>query len=64
MHGYADEAEEEDGNKEYIEETNRDAVMISAAKLVASDAVPKVYVFNTIWWGIFVSFCEWEIQTV
>jgi hypothetical protein len=29
-------------NKEYIEETNRDAVMIAAAKLVASDAVPKV----------------------
>jgi hypothetical protein len=37
-----DETEDEDVNKEYIEETNRDAVMIAAAKLVASDAVPKV----------------------
>lgn len=29
-------------NKEYIEETNRDAVMIAAAKLIAIDSVPKV----------------------
>ncbi|XP_059437429.1 sister-chromatid cohesion protein 3 [Corylus avellana] len=39
----SDETEDEDVNKEYIEETNRDAVMIAAAKLVASDAVPKEY---------------------
>jgi hypothetical protein len=32
-------------NKDYIEETNRDAVMIAAAKMVAVDAVPKVIVF-------------------
>lgn len=38
----ADETEDEDVNKEYIEEINRDAVMIAAAKLVAGDAVPKV----------------------
>ena len=37
-----DETEDEDVNKEYIEETNRDAVIIAAAKLVATDAVPKV----------------------
>ncbi|XVF32673.1 hypothetical protein REPUB_Repub17cG0102900 [Reevesia pubescens] len=35
--------EDEDVNKEYIEETNRDAVMIAAAKLIASDTVPKDY---------------------
>lgn len=29
-------------NKEYVEETNRDAVMIAAAKLVASETVSKV----------------------
>lgn len=29
-------------NREYVEETNRDAVMIAAAKLIATDAVPKV----------------------
>ncbi|GAB2283024.1 peptidyl-prolyl cis-trans isomerase precursor [Dionaea muscipula] len=32
---------EEEG--EYVEETNRDVAMIAAAKLVASDTVPKVY---------------------
>lgn len=37
-----DETEDEDVNREYVEETNRDAVMIAAAKLIASDAVPKV----------------------
>ncbi|KAL5983962.1 hypothetical protein ACLOJK_018064 [Asimina triloba] len=35
------ETEDEDVNEEYIEETNRDTVMIAAAKLVASDTVPK-----------------------
>uniref|UniRef100_A0A2P2M8D1 SCD domain-containing protein n=1 Tax=Rhizophora mucronata TaxID=61149 RepID=A0A2P2M8D1_RHIMU len=39
----SDETEDEDMNREYIEETNRDAVMIAAAKLVASDSVPKDY---------------------
>lgn len=29
-------------NQEYVEETNRDAVMIAAAMLVATDVVPKV----------------------
>lgn len=38
----ADETEDEDVNKEYAEETNRDAVMIAASKLVATDTVPKV----------------------
>ncbi|KAH9786138.1 Sister-chromatid cohesion protein 3 [Citrus sinensis] len=39
----SDETEDEDVNKEYIEETNRDAVMIAAAKLIAIDSVPKEY---------------------
>lgn len=39
----SDETEDEDVNKEYIEETNRDAVMIAAAKLIATDSVPKEY---------------------
>ncbi|KAJ0113315.1 hypothetical protein Patl1_01119 [Pistacia atlantica] len=39
----SDETEDEDVNKEYAEETNRDAVMIAAAKLVATDTVPKEY---------------------
>ncbi|KAJ9543200.1 hypothetical protein OSB04_022907 [Centaurea solstitialis] len=37
----SDETEDEDVNKEYVEETNRDAIMIAAAKLVALEAVPK-----------------------
>ncbi|XXG54284.1 hypothetical protein AAC387_Pa03g2208 [Persea americana] len=39
----SDETEDEDVNEEYIEEINRDIVMIAAAKLVASDTVPKDY---------------------
>ncbi|PSS06426.1 Sister-chromatid cohesion protein [Actinidia chinensis var. chinensis] len=39
----SDETEEEDIQKEYIEETNRDAIMIAASKLIASDIVPKEY---------------------
>nr|XP_043635898.1 sister-chromatid cohesion protein 3 [Erigeron canadensis] len=39
----SDETEDEDGNKEYVEETNRDAVMIAASKLVVYGAVPKEY---------------------
>ena len=38
----SDETEDEDVHKEYVEETNRDAIMIAAAKLIASDVVPKV----------------------
>lgn len=40
-----DDTEEEDVKREYIEETNRDAVMICAAKLVATDVVPLVAIF-------------------
>ncbi|XP_030451538.1 sister-chromatid cohesion protein 3 [Syzygium oleosum] len=36
-----DETEDEDVDNEYVEETNRDAVIIAAAKLVASDTVSK-----------------------
>ena len=46
----ADETEDEDANEEYVEETNQDAIMIAAAKLVASGAVHKVimlYLFKT-----------------
>ncbi|KAH7654259.1 cohesin complex subunit SA-1/2 protein [Dioscorea alata] len=39
----SDETEDEDANEEYIEETNRDAIMIAAAKLVASHTVSKDY---------------------
>ncbi|EXC34668.1 hypothetical protein L484_020437 [Morus notabilis] len=39
----SDEIEDEDANKEYIEETNRDVVIVAAAKLVADDTVPKEY---------------------
>lgn len=39
----SDETEDEDVNDEYIEETNRDIVMIAAAKLVASDTIQKDY---------------------
>uniref|UniRef100_A0A2N9GJR5 SCD domain-containing protein n=1 Tax=Fagus sylvatica TaxID=28930 RepID=A0A2N9GJR5_FAGSY len=38
-----DETEDEDVNKDYIEEINRDAVMIAAAKMVIIDAVPKEF---------------------
>ncbi|XP_068663585.1 LOW QUALITY PROTEIN: sister-chromatid cohesion protein 3 [Aristolochia californica] len=44
----SDETEEEDVNEEYIEETNRDAVMIAAAKLVATNTVPKDYLGSEI----------------
>ncbi|CAL5389986.1 unnamed protein product [Camellia sinensis] len=38
-------AETEDGDihKEYVEETNRQAIMIAAAKLIANDIVPEDY---------------------
>lgn len=42
---YADETEDEEANKEYVEETNRDSIMIAASKLVATEAVPKVFFF-------------------
>nr|CAB3490450.1 unnamed protein product [Digitaria exilis] len=38
----SDETEDDSANEEYIEDTNRDAVMIAAAKLVLADIVPKV----------------------
>ncbi|KAM0866466.1 hypothetical protein ACQ4PT_042621 [Festuca glaucescens] len=38
-----DETEDEDANEEYIEDTNRDAVMIAAAKLLLADTVSKDY---------------------
>ncbi|KAI3913916.1 hypothetical protein MKW92_029172, partial [Papaver armeniacum] len=38
-----DEIEDDEANREYIEETNKEAIMIAASKLVASDAVPKDY---------------------
>ncbi|XP_061366461.1 sister-chromatid cohesion protein 3 [Gastrolobium bilobum] len=44
----SDEAEDEDVNKEYIEEINRDAVMITAIKLVTYDVVPKGYLASEI----------------
>ncbi|XP_078445011.1 sister-chromatid cohesion protein 3 isoform X2 [Wolffia australiana] len=39
----SDETEDEDANEEYIEETNKDTIMIAAAKLVAGGAVSKDY---------------------
>uniref|UniRef100_A0A0A9A2B4 Stromal antigen, putative n=1 Tax=Arundo donax TaxID=35708 RepID=A0A0A9A2B4_ARUDO len=39
----SDETEDEDANEEYIDDTNRDAVMIAAAKLVLADTVSKDY---------------------
>ncbi|KAJ4785945.1 Cohesin subunit SA-3 [Rhynchospora pubera] len=39
----SDETEDEEANQEYIEETNRDTVMIAAAKLVATNTIPKGY---------------------
>ncbi|GAB2248509.1 hypothetical protein Droror1_Dr00008391 [Drosera rotundifolia] len=44
----SDDSEEEEINGEYVEETNRDVAMIAAAKLVASDAVPKEFIFPEI----------------
>lgn len=46
--GCADETEDEEVEKEYVEETNRDAIMIAAAKLIATDAVPKVSIWFTL----------------
>ncbi|XVE73228.1 hypothetical protein DITRI_Ditri11bG0100200 [Diplodiscus trichospermus] len=39
----SDDTEDGDVNKEYIEETNRDAAMLAAAKLFATDTVPQDY---------------------
>lgn len=44
----SDETEDEYMNREYVEETNRDAVMIAAAKLIANDVVPKEYLASEI----------------
>lgn len=53
-----DEAEEEDAKKEYVEETNKDAVMIAAAKLIATNAVPKVFVAFFLLCKCIVDFLE------
>ncbi|MCL7022243.1 hypothetical protein MKW94_022829, partial [Papaver nudicaule] len=37
----SEETEDNEVNQEYIEETNKEAIMVAASKLVASDAVPK-----------------------
>ncbi|KAL3644830.1 peptidyl-prolyl cis-trans isomerase precursor [Castilleja foliolosa] len=37
----SDDAEDEEGNREYVEETNSDAVMFALGKLVATESVPK-----------------------
>nr|GEX62538.1 sister-chromatid cohesion protein 3 [Tanacetum cinerariifolium] len=55
----SDETEDEDANKEYVEETNRDAIMIAAAKLVASGAVHKEYLAPDI-----ISHCVMHGATV
>ncbi|KAK7286665.1 hypothetical protein RJT34_21826 [Clitoria ternatea] len=39
---------EDEVNKEYADETNRDAVMKAAAKLIACDVVPKEYLASGI----------------
>ncbi|XP_019425716.1 PREDICTED: sister-chromatid cohesion protein 3 isoform X4 [Lupinus angustifolius] len=44
----SEEGEDEDVNREYSEETNKDTVMIAAAKLVVSDVVPKEYLASEI----------------
>lgn len=41
--------EDEDVNREYIEETNRDALMIAAAQLAVSDKVSKVKIIVLIY---------------
>lgn len=46
---FPDETEDEDVNREYIEETNRDALMIAAAQLAVSDNVSKVRIFVLIY---------------
>ncbi len=60
-----DETEDEDVNKDYIEEINRDAVMIAAAKMVIIDAVPKVNislscVYSLIFLSLFLTWTSWE----
>ncbi|KAK3120632.1 hypothetical protein QOZ80_9AG0691210 [Eleusine coracana subsp. coracana] len=39
----SDETEDEDANDEYIDDTNKDAAMIAASKLVLADTVSKDY---------------------
>lgn len=46
---FTDETEDEDVNREYIEETNRDALMIAAAQLAVSDKVSKVKIIVLIY---------------
>ncbi|KAJ4779054.1 Cohesin subunit SA-3 [Rhynchospora pubera] len=42
-HLISDETKDKEANQEYIEETNKDTVMIAAAKLVATNTIPKGY---------------------
>ncbi|CAH9111509.1 unnamed protein product [Cuscuta epithymum] len=39
----SDETEDDEANREYVEETNRDTIVLAVCKLVALDAVPKEY---------------------
>ncbi|CAN8285719.1 unnamed protein product [Cochlearia groenlandica] len=39
----SDETDEENENKEYVEDTNRDVAALAACKLVTNDVVPKDY---------------------
>ncbi|KAK1295110.1 hypothetical protein QJS10_CPA16g01448 [Acorus calamus] len=56
----SDETDDEDANEDYIEDTNRDAVMIAAAKLVSGDVVPKDF---WKWIGFSVNFFGWGYST-
>ncbi|XP_020599060.1 sister-chromatid cohesion protein 3-like [Phalaenopsis equestris] len=44
----SDETEDEFANEEYIEETNKDAVLLAAAKLVINNAVSREYLGSEI----------------
>ncbi|GJW54031.1 sister-chromatid cohesion protein 3, partial [Tanacetum coccineum] len=55
----SDETEDEDANNEYVEETNRDAIMIATAKLVSSGALHKEYLAPDI-----ISHCVMHGATV
>ncbi|KAJ4773048.1 Cohesin subunit SA-3 [Rhynchospora pubera] len=41
--GHLNETKDKEANQEYMEETNKDTVMIAAAKLVATNTIPKGY---------------------
>lgn len=48
-----DETEDEYANEEYIEETNKDAVLLAAAKLVINNAVSRVSFLDLIGWAFY-----------